>query len=116
MSHGHASHHASPHVAAVRTYALVFGALLVMTAITTVVASRDLGPLNNAVALGIAVLKASLVVLYFMHAKGSPRLTKLVIAAALLWLALLFGLTLVDYATREPVGPPIAGDTFTRYP
>ena len=87
-------------VVPVRTYLLILGALLLLTAITTAVALWNLGSLNDVVAMGIAVLKAALVVLYFMHAKDSPPLTKLVIAAALLWLLILFALTLGDYATR----------------
>jgi len=96
----------SHQVVPVRTYVLIFAALLLMTAITTVIAFQDLGPLNNLVAMGIALIKATLVVLYFMHAKGSPRLTKLVIAAALVWLVLLFALTLGDYASRGWLGVP----------
>lgn len=96
----------SHQVVPVRTYVLIFAALLLLTATTTIVAFQDLGPLNNLVAMGIAVIKATLVVLYFMHAKGSPRLTKLVIAAALLWLVLLFALTLGDYVSRDWLGVP----------
>ena len=93
-------------VVPVRTYVAIFAALLLLTAATTAIAFRDLGPLNNLAALGIAVVKATLVVLYFMHAKGSPRLTKLVIAAALVWLVLLFALTLGDYLSRGWLGVP----------
>ena len=59
------------------------------------------GPLNAVVALTIAVVKATLVVLYFMHVRYSPRLIWLVIAAALFWIALLFALTISDYSTRS---------------
>lgn len=96
----------SQQVVPVRTYVLIFAALLVMTATTTAVAFRDLGPLNDLAALGIAIIKAALVVLYFMHARGSPRMTKLVMAAALLWLVLLFALTLGDYLSRGWLGVP----------
>lgn len=96
----------SHQVVPVRTYFLIFAALLALTATTTIVAFQDLGPLNNLMAIGIAVIKAVLVVLYFMHAKGSPRLTKLVIAAALAWLVLLFALTLGDYLSRGWLGVP----------
>jgi cytochrome c oxidase subunit 4 len=96
-----------PHqVVPVRTYVAIFAALLALTAITTAVAFRDLEPLHNLMALGIAAIKAALVVLYFMHAKGSPRMTKLVIAAALAWLVLLFALTLGDYLSRDWLGVP----------
>jgi len=96
----------SHQVTAVRTYAAIFAALLVLTAVTAAVAFVDLGPMNNVVALGIAVLKATLVVLYFMHAKDSPRMTGVVMAAAVLWLVLLVGLTLADYSGRGWLGIP----------
>ena len=96
----------SHQVTAVRTYAAIFAALLALTAITAAVAFLDLGPMNNAVAIGIAVLKATLVVLYFMHAKDSPRMTGVVISAALLWLVILVGLTLADYSGRGWLGIP----------
>jgi cytochrome c oxidase subunit 4 len=96
----------SHQVTAVRAYAAIFAALLALTAITAAVAFLDLGPMNNVVALGIAVLKATLVVLYFMHAKDSPRMTGVVIAAAILWLVILVGLTLADYSGRGWLGIP----------
>lgn len=83
-----------------KVYLGVFLALLVLTTITVVVAFFDLGVLNDVVALGIAVLKATLVVLFFMHVKGSARATKLAVVSGFLWLAILFGLTLSDYLTR----------------
>jgi hypothetical protein len=64
---------------------------------------------NTIVALGIAVLKASLVVLFFMHVKYSSRLIQLMVAAAFLWLALLISGTLSDYVTRSRVNhAPVA--------
>ena len=90
----------SEHVVPVKVYLAVFVTLLVMTAATTAISSADLGPWNTVVALGIAVFKATLVVLFFMHAKYSPRLTHLVILAGLFWLALLLLITFSDFATR----------------
>src|SRR2546426_7105466 len=72
---------AAPHVTPVRTYALVFGALLVLTAITTWVGTLELGPLNNIAALTIAVTKGVLVVLFFMHARYGSRLTRIVLVS-----------------------------------
>jgi cytochrome c oxidase subunit 4 len=60
----------------------------------------DLGRFNIVVALLIATIKATLVVLIFMHAKYAPERTKLVIIAGVFWLALLLFMTLSDYATR----------------
>ena len=96
----------SDHVVPVRVYVAVFAALLILTAITTAVAFRDLGPFNNVVALGIAVLKATLVILFFMHVKYSTRLTAIVVAASICWLVILFALTLADYWARGWLGVP----------
>jgi len=87
-------------VVPVKVYVAVFVTLLVMTATTTAVSGVNLGPWNTVMALAIAFFKASLVVLFFMHVKYSPRLTRLVILGALLWLAILLVLTFSDFATR----------------
>ena len=92
------------HITSVRTYVLVFIALIVLTAITVLVAFQDFGPWNDVVALAIAVIKASLVVLFFMHIYYSTRLSKLVVISGLLWLFILIGLTLSDYLSRGLVG------------
>ncbi len=94
------------HVVPVRVYLLVFAALLALTATTARVAFFDLGPLNNVAALGIAVLKAALVVLFFMHVRYGTRLVPLVIAASVFWLLILFGLSLCDYLMRGWLGVP----------
>jgi cytochrome c oxidase subunit 4 len=92
-----------------RTYFLVFGALMVLTAVTVGVAFVDLGRLNVVVALAVAVVKAALVVLFFMHVKYSSRLIQLVVIASLVWLVILFGVTLTDYLTRGwLMAPPVA--------
>lgn len=94
----------SVHVEKVWVYLLVFFSLLVLTAVTAAVSFIDLGPLNNVVALGIALLKALLVVVFFMHLRHRPSLVPLVAGAATLWLAILFALTLSDYLTRGWLG------------
>lgn len=81
-------------------YYAVFAALIVGTALTVAVAFVDLGALNNVVMLTIAVTKATLVVLYFMHVRWSTRLTWVVAASGFFWLLILFGLTMQDYLTR----------------
>ena len=87
-------------VTPIRDYLLVFLALMVLTAITVGVAFIDLGAWNDVVALSIAMLKATLVVLIFMNVRYSARLSKISIVSGLLWLIILFGLTLADYMTR----------------
>ena len=96
----------SVHVSPVRVYLLVFLALMLGTAITVWVAFFDLGALNNVVALVIAVTKATLVILFFMHVAHSTRLTKLVVAGGFFWLLLLFLFTLSDYFARGWLGVP----------
>jgi len=99
-------HSSSAHVLPIRTYLVVWLALLVGTAITVAVAFQDLGPLNNIVALSIAATKATLVILYFMHGKYSTRLTKLVIVTAFVWLVILIAFTLFDFGSRDWMGVP----------
>lgn len=84
----------------VATYLSVFAALLLLTAITVAVAFVDLGGANNVVALAIAGMKATLVLLWFMHVRGSSPLIKATVATGCGWLALLIGLTLADFVSR----------------
>jgi len=88
------------HVTPLRDYILVFLALLVLTATTVGVAFIDLGVWNDVVALGIAFIKATLVVMIFMNVRHSARVSKLAVLSGLVWLIILFGLTLCDYMTR----------------
>jgi cytochrome c oxidase subunit 4 len=94
--------HATPHVVPARLYLAVFAALLVLTAVTTAVAFVDLGRLNVVIMLTIAMVKATLVVLYFMHVRWSDHLTWLVVGAAVAWLLLLVVLVTGDLAIRGP--------------
>lgn len=84
----------------VKMYVSVFGALLILTLTTVIAAEIELGPWNVVVALVIAIIKASLVVLFFMGVRDSSSLTKLIVAAGLFWMAILFGLTFNDYLSR----------------
>jgi cytochrome c oxidase subunit IV len=94
------------HVVPYTVYLAVFGALMVLTVLTVVVAFFDLGNLNVTVALTVAVMKASLVVLFFMHAKYQSQIIKLVVLASIVWLGFLFLITLSDYLTRGWLVPP----------
>jgi cytochrome c oxidase subunit 4 len=90
----------SGHVAPKSMYYAVFAALLVGTGLTVAVAFVDLGALNNVLMLGIAMTKALLVILFFMHVRWSTRLTWVVAASGFFWLLILFGITMSDYLTR----------------
>ena len=96
----------SDHIVPTRVYYLVFLALMVGTAATVWVAYLDLGFANTAVAMGIAVTKATLVILYFMHVKYSSRLTWVVVASGFIWLGILFVLGLSDYLSRGWIPQP----------
>ena len=89
------------HVVNKKLYFLVFTALIGLTALTTGVAFIDLGKWNTLVALAIAVCKASLVILFFMHLRWSSGLMRLVLLAAFVWFAILVALTLSDEFTRQ---------------
>ena len=104
-------------VVSVRTYALVFFTLLVLTALTTAIAFFDLGgEINSAVALAIAVGKALLVILYFMHVRYSDRLTWVFAGAGFFWLLILIGGTMDDVITRPQLSPSTASVPTQDYP
>jgi len=92
------------HVVPLKTYFVVFASLMVFTAITVAIAFFDLGPLNNVVMLGIAVFKATLVIMYFMHVKYGTRLIPVVIGSGVFFLAILFAITMSDYMSRGWLG------------
>jgi cytochrome c oxidase subunit IV len=91
----------SEHVSSLKLYVGIWLALLAGTLLTVIAAGIDLGPFNALVALTIATIKATLVVLFFMHVKyAHEKLTKIVIVSALFWLAILLALSMADYTTR----------------
>jgi cytochrome c oxidase subunit 4 len=92
----------SAHVSPVSRYITIFGALMVGTALTVGAAFVDLPfSLNFPVALAIAVIKASLVIAFFMHVKYSSRYVKLIVGVALFFFGIMFTLTFTDYFSRE---------------
>jgi len=90
----------SEHIVSPRIYLAVFLALMLGTAATAWVARFDLGQLNIVAAMAIAVSKATLVVLYFMHLRYGHKLTWVFAAASVIWLVILIGLTMADILTR----------------
>lgn len=106
MNNGHDAH---THIVPIKVYLVVYVALLVLL-VATVGATYLPGHhtlLNNVIALTIAVVKAVLVMLYFMHVRYSTRLTWLWASAGFFWLVIMFILTLGDYFTRHWV--PVQG-------
>jgi cytochrome c oxidase subunit 4 len=99
----------SEHIVPRSTYFLVFGALIVLTAVTVVAANFDFGALNDVVAMTIAVTKMMLVLLFFMHVRYSSRLIWVIVASMFFWLVILLALTLTDYTSRDWFGPNRSG-------
>jgi caa(3)-type oxidase subunit IV len=97
------SHH---QIASIGTYVAVWAGLVAFTLLTVFVASRDFGVLNTAVALGIAITKATMVVLIFMGLRHNTPLTKMVAVSGFIWILILFGIGMSDYLTRPWIGVP----------
>jgi len=91
------------HGPTLQVYVTIFVCLLVGTALTVYAATKDLGALNNVVMLGIAITKATLVILYFMHVRYGPRLIWVLAGSGFAWLAILLAFTVADYVTRGPI-------------
>ena len=96
------------HIVSRTVYFVIFGALIVLTIVTYLAAQVHfrVEAINTIIALAIAVTKATLVILYFMHVRYSPRLTWVVVTSGFFWLAIMITLTLSDYLTRTPSGLP----------
>lgn len=92
--------HAQHHIVTPLQYCIVFGTLLLGTAITVGAAYINMGVLNPIVALGIACTKAVIVILFFMHAKYQSRLIKMTIGSGFFLFLVLIGMTLSDYVSR----------------
>jgi cytochrome c oxidase subunit 4 len=105
----------SEHIVPRTVYVAVFTALLAGTGLTVAAAYVNMGGgFNVVVALTIAVTKATLVVLYFMHVRYSSRLTWVVVVSGVFWLAILFAFTFADYLTRPVIQPSARPGTIER--
>lgn len=94
------SHESEHHIVSPKIYIIIGATLLALTATTVAASYVEMGIFNPIVALAIAVIKAVLVVLFFMHVKYSPKLTKLTVGAGVFTFIVLIGMTLADYFTR----------------
>jgi len=88
------------HVIPARMYYLIWAVLMVLTATTVFAATIELHIFNIVLALLIATIKGTLVVLFFMHLRYSTKLTMVTVVASIFWLFILFSLTMTDYITR----------------
>ncbi len=94
------NHHPQHVITPISTYVTIFVLLLIGTGLTVFVAMNDFGWLNTPIALGVALIKASLVVIYFMGVRYNTPLTKAVVLAGFFWLLIMFGMTMGDYVSR----------------
>ena len=90
-----------------RVYWKTCAALMALLAVTWSIGYVNLGSFNLVVALAISISKALLVALFFMHMKGSSRLLHFAATAGVIWLLILFSLTLGDYFTRDLGSPQV---------
>ena len=102
------------HVVPVWLLAAVFGALLALTCATVAVAQVNLGNMNLYLALGIATVKATLVVLFFMHLLWDRAFNSMIFIGCLLFVSLFIGIALTDSQANEPLvvggeGPAMQG-------
>lgn len=88
------------HIVPAKIYISIFATLIVFTILTVLASYAELGPFNIIVALLIATIKGTLVVLFFMHLRYNPRLTWVVVIASVFFLFIMFALTMTDYMTR----------------
>ncbi|MBK5292832.1 MAG: cytochrome C oxidase subunit IV family protein [Acidobacteriia bacterium] len=94
----------SSHVTPKKTYFAVFGTLMALTALTVAAATVDLGGLNTVVALAIAGCKAGVVIWFFMEVRHARPMTRLTVAAGILWLVIMLILLSSDYISRGWLG------------
>lgn len=99
--HGHGGHHITP----MWLYNAIFGALLVLTAVTVWIAQFDFGSANTLIAMFVATIKATLVGLFFMHLLYDERINLLTFGFGLLFVALFFLFPLLDIGTRTYIDP-----------
>ena len=105
-------HEVHEHISPMSLYIKVFGALLVLTALTYGVSYMDLGNASLTVAMAVAVVKASLVCMYFMHLKYDDRFNVFVFMSSVLFVAIFFAITIFDLVSRDAIN--VEQDTFFR--
>lgn len=108
---------AAAHAASTRRYYVVWIALLVFTALTILVARVHLGHgLGVVVALAIAIVKASLVALFFMHLYDHGGANRIVLVTSVFFVVLLAGLVVLDNGTRFALTNPPRSETLRHEP
>ena len=101
--------HGHVHIVSPRLLLSIYGILLVLTVITVAVTDVDLGSFNLVVALIVAVAKASVVALYFMHLRWDSPFNSVILVAAFLFVAIFIGIAIVDSHAYQPnIEPPLS--------
>ena len=90
----------SEHIVAKKTYVFVWMSLLILLGLTVAVSYIRLGWLNAVAAVGIAVTKAVVIIMFFMHVRYNRHLVWIFVCAGFFWLSILFALSFGDYLTR----------------
>ena len=91
------------HIISLKIYIIVFVSLLLLTGVTVLSAQIDLGPFNITLALLIATIKSSLVLLFFMHLYYDNKVNMALIIGSVLFLAIFIGLTMIDVTRRQDI-------------
>ncbi len=95
------------HIIPAGVYVGIWATLMVLTLVTVLASFAELGVFNIVVALLIATIKGTLVVLFFMHLRYSPKLTMVVVISSVFFLGILFALTMTDYLSRHWLTYPL---------
>lgn len=101
LQDGHSHHHIIP----LKTYILVWGALMVLTVLTVIISRFDFGPLNTLIAVLVATIKGTLVALYFMHLRYDNKFNLIILLGSLFFVVIFFVPTLIDLTTRGDAIP-----------
>lgn len=104
------------HTSPAGLYIAVWAALLVLLLLTWGLAFVNLGRFNTLAALGIALVKMTLVIYFFMHVGSSSKLTRLFVAAGFIWFAIMAELTMSDYLTRRGWSLPQPAEMARNWP
>ena len=96
--HGHGD--GEPHVLPLSVYFAVWGALVVLTAVTVAVSRFDFGSANTVIAMLVATVKGSLVALFFMHLFYDNKLNLIILVASLVFVSIFFTPVLIDLSSR----------------
>ena len=105
MSADHQTDADGNHISPISMYMKVYGALLVLTVITYAVSFADLGPFSLPAAMIVAVLKATLVVLFFMHLLHDDKFNSLILLVSMLFMGIFFAFTMLDVGARDLITP-----------